>query len=285
MEAYRTRKGGYYLRENDQVFFATDIMNESELDRTVYLTMEWEYVEGIPEGFDVVIPVWLNVKGNCLNESMGVGADETVFNATTNTGWTPQFSGDLFLLTGHVHDGNTKQEIYMDGKKICENLSRYGENEAFVTHVGMYGHEKNSHEHEHDEDGEEDGEHHHDEGDEEGGEHHHDEGDEEGGEHHHDEGDEEGSEHDHSSSDHIMHISSITECTNIGMISPKNKFTITSFYDMTLHPGMMGHDGEAEPIMGIEFLHIARPKDEAIRDIIARGQGDLASFQRAVRGE
>jgi len=202
-------------------------MNESELDRTVFLTMEWEYLDGTPDGFQTATPVWLDVKGGCLNQSTGVGPADTVFNATLKPGWSPDFSGDLFLAIGHVHDGSTKQQMFIDGKMVCENRPRYAETPGFVTHVGMYGHEKEhasadpDHDHEHD--------------------------------------------HDHGTSDHIMHISSVAPCNNLGMVGPSNVFTLTSYYNLTMHPGMESHDGSLEPIMGIEYLFIARPKDEAVK--------------------
>jgi len=259
---------GYYLREKDRILFSTDVMNESELPQTVFLTMEWEYVDGVPDGWDVSVPVWLDVKGVCLNEPTGVSPEDVVFNATTKTGWTPSFTGDLYLMVPHVHDGNTKQELYLDGKKICESVSNYGESEDFITHVGMYGHEKEEKETDHEHE------------DEHGGGHEDEHGDGHGDEHEHEE--EPGSHHDHSSSDHIMHISSISQCTNAGMIGPSNTLTLTSFYDMTQHTAMKDHDGELEPIMGIEFLHVARVKDEAVKDILAMIPPDLSKFFQRV---
>ena len=213
-----------------------DIMNEADFDRTVFVTMEYEYLEGTPEGFQVAIPVWMDVKGACLTQPTGVGPENTVFQATSKPGWSPNFSGDLFLAVGHVHDGNTKQELFIDGKKVCTNNPRYGESPGFITHVGMYGHGKDKtkstdpgHEHEH--------------------------------EHGHEE---EPGHHDHGSSDHIAHISSVNQCKNLGMVGPSNTFTLTSYYNLTMHPGMEDHDGGLEPIMGIEYLFFARPKDEAV---------------------
>jgi hypothetical protein len=209
---------------------SADIMNEADFDRTVFVTMEWEYLEGIPEGFQVAIPVWMDVKGACLNQSTGVGPENTVFQATSNPGWSPSFSGDLFLAVGHVHDGSTKQELFIDGKKVCTSSPRYAESPGFITHVGMYGHGKNKTKTV-------------------------DSGHEPGRESGH---------HEHGSADHIAHISSVTQCKNLGMVGPSNTFTLTSYYNLTMHPGLESHDGGLEPVMGIEYLFIARPKDEAV---------------------
>jgi hypothetical protein len=242
------------------VNFALDIMNESEEERTLNFYIEWEYVEGIPDGFDVAFPVWLDVKGNCLESPPNVGPQDIIFNSTMKYWWSPKFTGDLFLMVPHIHDGNTKQEIYMDGKMVCESIPAYGETEEFITHVGMFGHEKEKeapgHEHEH----------------------------EEPHEHPSEEKEKPGSEHDHNSSDHVLHVSSISQCQNIGKVGPENKLTITSFYDMTKHTAMKDHDGELEKIMGIEFLYIAVPKEVAFKVIADQKPPSLQKFLERVGG-
>jgi hypothetical protein len=202
--------------------FATDVMNENMEPRTVYLTMEWEYLDGIPDGFDLAIPVWLNYKGACMNESVPVDYTQSAFSVTTKNTWSPKFTGDLFLMQGHVHDGNMKQDIYLDGKKICSSVPSYGESPGFIS----YG-----------------------------------------------------------SNAHVTHISSMTECKNFGVVGPNNKFSLTSYYNMTEHAPEMKHDGGFEPIMAIEFLQFARPKDEVIKEILAAPNPDLQAFLNAVAGQ
>jgi len=208
-------------------------MNLSPTARNVTLTIEYEYLPGIPANFDVIFPIWLDVKGNCLNESTGVPAASTtpVFTARSATGWTSPYAGDMILLVPHIHDGNTNQQIFLDGAKVCENIPAYGETAEFVSHNEDSGH---------------------------------------------------GGGHDHGSSEHTYHVSSITQCVNVGKVVPGNTFTITSSYDMKTHVPMKDHHGELEPIMGIEFLHLARPQAEGIRDILAMKAGDLDAFTRQV---
>ena len=226
---------GYYFGPDDRIMLATEVMNESQLNRTVYLTLEWEYLAGIPDGFDMDVPIWLDVKGDCPGQEGPLDPKGEVFNVTRGSPWSPEFNGDLFLMTSHVHDGNIHQEVFLDGKMVCDSVANYGESAGYISHEGMYGHET---EHEHGDEGEEEGE--------------------------------PGSEHDHGSDDHITHISSTTSCNNLGKIGPDNKLTLTSFYNMTEHPGMMGHDGDLEPIMAIEWMHMAlSPEDEAMKKMLA----------------
>lgn len=231
-------------------------MNLSLQPRTVYLTMEWEYIPSPPPpSFDVIIPVWLDSRGNCFESSLeetGVLPNIPAFNSTMKPpGYVVPFDdGDLTLLVPHIHDGNTAQDIFMNGKLICRSVPGYGETEAFVTHEGMYGH-----------------------GSEE---------DEEA--HSHAPHRRQGHDHDHESSGHIYHVSSITQCTDVGKIPKGSQFTLKSYYNMTEHRAMAGHNGKEEEIMAIQFLHFARPMEAAIKDILAQGQPDLQSFLDLVNG-
>lgn len=223
-----TRKAGYYLREGDQVFLITEAMNMQKEPKTVYMVMEWEYLDKpISADFDIVFPIWLDVKGNCLNETNGVQSEAGVFTAKSATGWTSKHAGDLILAVSHIHDGNTKQDIFMDGKLVCSSVPAYGETAEFVSHV---------------------------------------------------EGDD-GHGHDHGESEHLYHVSSITQCANVAKVVPGSHFSIASYYDYEKHVPMKDHHGGLEPIMGIQFLHLARPQKEAMEYIKSLKPGDLEAFR------
>ncbi|KAK3897270.1 hypothetical protein C8A05DRAFT_48048 [Staphylotrichum tortipilum] len=188
-----TRRAGYYLRKGDEIFQTVDVMNR-------------------------------------LNETTGIKPTDTVFTARGGDGWVSKYSGDLVLAVPHIHDGNTKQELYLDGQLVCTNVPRYAETSEFITHLEEDGHE-----------------------------------------------------HDHGSSEHIYHVSSITQCANVGKVVLGNRFTLASWYDLVQHAALVDHHGDPEPIMAIEFLYLARPQEEAIKDILAMKPGDLKSFQDQVR--
>ncbi len=228
----RTRKAGYYLRKGDEIFQTVDIMNLSPQVQTVNLVIEWEFIEGTPAGFDIVFPVWLDVKGNCLNEGLGINGTDKIFTAKGGAGWTSKITADLILMVPHIHDGNTKQEVYLDGQLACTSVPKYGESADFITH------------------------------------------EEPGDGHGHDHGDQ---------SEHIYHVSSISQCVNVTKVVPGNRFTIESWYDFVQHVAQKDHHGELEPIMAIEFLYLARPQEEAMKHILEMKGGDLQAFQDQVR--
>ncbi len=209
---------------------ATEVMNMDHHEKVVNLVMEWEYITGAPADFELVFPIWLDVKGPCLNETVGVGAEAQVFTAKGKSGWKSRHSGELILGVSHIHDGNTKQDIFLDGKLVCSSVPAYGETAEFVTHNEGDGHG-----------------------------------------------------HDHGEDEHTYHVSSITQCNNFAKVVPGSHVTITSDYDMKTYSGQLDHHGEPEPIMCIQFLYLARPRDEAMKDILASKNGDVQAFSDQVR--
>lgn len=211
--------------EGDQIYITTELMNSSPDPQTVYFTAEWEFLPSVPEDFDFAVPLWLDVTGTCGTSEVTV-PDEEVFNVTMSPEWSPKFTGDLYTMLGHLHDGGIKQDVFMDGKQICESVVNYGESEGYISggDMSMSGHDH---------------------------------------------------EKRQSMSAAMVHLSSITTCTNIGKIGPENKFSITAFYNMTEHPGMGAHGGGLQPVMGIEFLHVARPQEEVMKEILASNRSSI----------
>jgi len=202
-----------------------EIMNSDHHPKTVNLVIEWEYIPGTPADFDIATGVWLDVKGNCLSEPTGVGPQNVTFTVKSSTGWTSRHTADILLMVSHIHDGNTKQEIFLEGNLVCESIPLYGETAEYVTHQTGESHG-----------------------------------------------------HDHGGDEHIYHVSSISQCTNVGKLVRGSRLSIQSHYDMELHVPQM-HNGGFEAIMAIQFVYVARPRDEAMRDILASKNGDYKAYE------
>jgi hypothetical protein len=236
-------------------------MNEAPEAREAVVTTEWEYIPGIPDGFDIAQSVWLDVTGLCGNSSMKVASPDKPFHVSMNQTWSPNFTGTILAAMPHLHDGGVKQEFYVDGKLACSTAVGYGEKAEFITHVGMFGSKPAAPSHEHGP-GEMEHEHGHSALDDPPHEHEH----------------EEAPAHDHNTDEHILRISSLSFCNNLGKVGPESKLSITSYYDMSAHAGVTSHhaeDGGLEPVMGIQVTYIRRPKAEAWKDIeAAKGPED-----------
>jgi hypothetical protein len=64
---------GYYMYKNDKIAFLVDLMNQNPDDRTVYMTITYDFVEGRPKAVSdvkVCLPSypWHSVEETCINE-------------------------------------------------------------------------------------------------------------------------------------------------------------------------------------------------------------------------
>jgi hypothetical protein len=246
----RKYKAGLRIGPNDTIVHTTELMNESALEREAYLTVELEYIAADTPDFAAGKVIWLDVTGLCSNNSeIEVSNATPAFSKMMVEPYTIDFDADLLANFGHLHDGGRHLSVYINGWEVCDHVATYGGTEEYITHAGMYGHEKGSDEHEHEHGDEHEHEHVDDKGEEAMPQKHdkrqHD---------HHDEDEPVG--HDHSTGEHIPHISSISYCTGLGALKKGDKFSITSFYDMGAHKGMAGHHGGLEPVMGITVLFV-----------------------------
>ncbi len=121
---------------------------------------------------------------------------------------------------------------------VCNSVSNYGETAGYVTHVGMFGHEKTSPdmpEHEHEE-------------------HEHEEEHEEEGE--------PGSEHSHDSDEHITHVahfSAVQTGSRHGRDSPRRiqRFRVAEVDPVVFREARMHHDTHVT-VHGAETARLAR---------------------------
>lgn len=205
-------------------------MNESPGSRDAYLVLEIEYVPSSTSDFREAIPLYLDVAGYCTDSAVPVPEGEEVFDKSIE--WTIGYPGEILGVWGHLHDGGTKQEVELNGEALCEHVARYGESEEYITHVGMFDEEP---------------------------------ADGEGGESEEEVEDEEGHGHDHSSSDHLVHISSMTYCQDVGerRFETGDVFSVKAYYDLAVHEPMAGHHGGLEPVMGISMAYVVKDESEA----------------------
>ncbi|KAL1845032.1 hypothetical protein VTK73DRAFT_1306 [Phialemonium thermophilum] len=128
-----TRKAGYYVGRHDVGAVVMELMNEAMDPRTVRLSVEWEFLgSGVADGFDVAVPLWLDVTGPCGSSSVDVSGEGDVFDVTMSPPWASPFGGDLLVMNGHLHDGGVRLDVFVNGRRACESVARYGESEGFV---------------------------------------------------------------------------------------------------------------------------------------------------------
>jgi len=126
------KKAGYYVAPSDKFSFIVDLMNTNKADKRVYMTIDYEYVDGTPEGYSAIKPVWFDViGGQCAFSDVPATNDKSfVLNSSP---WRPNFSGDVLLIGGHLHDGGTHLEVIQNGKVVCDTVAKYGGSPEYVS--------------------------------------------------------------------------------------------------------------------------------------------------------
>ncbi|CZR60756.1 uncharacterized protein PAC_10652 [Phialocephala subalpina] len=120
-----TNNAGYYIGRNDTIGFLTELMNTEMVNQTAVVTIEYEYIPGLPASFSKVTPVWLDIA------PCDQGSEEPAKNGSfqyTSTPWTApaNAAGRITCAIGHVHDGGTHIDIAKNNQSMCDAIAVYG---------------------------------------------------------------------------------------------------------------------------------------------------------------
>jgi hypothetical protein len=129
---------GYHLYPTDKFSFIVDLMNENKQDKTVYMYLTYDYIEGHPKGVDNIKAIWLDVaqcgtseiippvqRGKFVSQYNWVANIEGEILGAGGVRPSPLLSLPLTLLQ-HVHDGGTHLTLDVDGKLVCDSVATYG---------------------------------------------------------------------------------------------------------------------------------------------------------------
>src|ERR1700761_7302816 len=126
---------GYFLRPAERFILNTEFMNMEDKEKWVWLTLTYDYVEGIPSAYKDARVVWMSIGPNRCG-----GSAKNPFGTTNVTAtqqplksvfseysfpWTSPHDGWVFGGNGHVHDGGVSIEIFKNDQVICTSVPHY----------------------------------------------------------------------------------------------------------------------------------------------------------------
>lgn len=129
-----TEKSGYWLSDSDTVWMMTELMNEHSSSRTAILTITYEYIPYMPDDFETVTSIWLDI-GGCEGSDKPVPADKTSFRFCS-PGWKSSISGRIICVLGHLHDGGTHLGVRKDEESVCRSVPTYDDKGMDHAHDG-----------------------------------------------------------------------------------------------------------------------------------------------------
>ncbi|KAE9986781.1 hypothetical protein EG328_004799 [Venturia inaequalis] len=124
-------KAGYHLKTSDRFAFIVDLMNMNMEDKTVYMTMTYDVIDGaLPSGWKDIKVVWFDA-AQCGTSEVSAYKQTGKYTIPTRA-WTPNFEGDIIGVGAHVHDGGSNIIITSGTKTACDCKVHYAESEEYI---------------------------------------------------------------------------------------------------------------------------------------------------------
>jgi len=137
-------KSSFPLTAADRFMSQLELMNLLEKPQDVWLTVEYEFVEGPRQpGWKVAKAIWLDVT-NCGISSVRPPAGKQQFKLSMRP-WTSQFDGELLGVGGHLHDGGVNVNVYQNNKVICDSRASYTQPGHKMKRDGPHGNDGMAH--------------------------------------------------------------------------------------------------------------------------------------------
>jgi hypothetical protein len=143
-------KVGYHLRQTDELLFNVELMNMEDKEKWVWLTLNFDYLDGPhPEYLDGKV-VWMSVGPNrCGGDNTNPFGPTNLTDTQQPTRekftefslpWIAPADGYVMGGNGHLHEGGTKTDEYLNGERICTSTPHYSN--VTSTTMGGMGHGK-----------------------------------------------------------------------------------------------------------------------------------------------
>jgi hypothetical protein len=129
-------KWGYHIKATDKFAYIVDLMNMNMQDKTVYVTMYYEIIDGrMPAGWEDIKVVWFDA-ANCGTSEVRPTKENGAFVVRAKP-WKPNFEGRLLGVGGHVHDGGVDLQVMYSAKdELCNSRAAYAENKQYISFGG-----------------------------------------------------------------------------------------------------------------------------------------------------
>lgn len=114
-----------------------EIVNYKNIEQKVYITAEYEYLQGInPSTFDASVSLF-SVTG-CEFPDYHVPKEKPQYNITSANVPIP-LDATIINAKGHLHDGGNNVLLTLNGKPVCDSQAKYGLDPKATTSLAPNG--------------------------------------------------------------------------------------------------------------------------------------------------
>jgi len=133
-------KTGYKLQPQDMFAMTTQLMNMEDKEKWVWITMNFEYLDGPQPDYKVGKPIWMSIGIGPGAWCPGDDYTKNPFGASNITisqqpkalrfsehsmPWRALQDGYILSTGGHMHDGGVSTEIFKNDALLCDSLPHY----------------------------------------------------------------------------------------------------------------------------------------------------------------
>ncbi|KAE9978556.1 hypothetical protein BLS_000489 [Venturia inaequalis] len=128
---------GYFISDKAQVAMQAELVNYKNVEQKIYITAEYEYLEGIKaETMDASVSLF-SVTG-CAFPDYHVSRDKPQYNLTSAIVPIPM-DGTIINAKGHLHDGGDEVILTLNGETVCNSQAKYGLDPKATTSLAPNG--------------------------------------------------------------------------------------------------------------------------------------------------
>jgi hypothetical protein len=131
----------YHLDSGDKFFYLVELMNMNMGDKTVYITMTYDILDGaLPPGWSDVKTIFLDANA-CKSSEVPSPKGKIKFDIASRA-WKPNVEGRIIDSIGHLHDGGVSIEISSGSSFLCKSKPVYSGAAEYVyrdTGMAMHG--------------------------------------------------------------------------------------------------------------------------------------------------
>jgi hypothetical protein len=126
-------KSGYHIGKSSSFQLQAEVVNYDTIEKNLYLTLDVEWKAG--KSSDLLdVGMGALTADRCDDKEKGIvhpPKDKAI--SYRGEEWTVTEDGYFVNFTPHIHDGGTKVEVILNGKRVCESRAIYGEQKKTQT--------------------------------------------------------------------------------------------------------------------------------------------------------
>jgi hypothetical protein len=144
-------KSGYHMNPADTLMLNTELMNLDDVEKWVWPTFTYEYVEGYHPEYKEGKVLWQSIGANsCGNATNPFGASNTTLAGQPlktafsehSVPWTATRDAEILGSAAHMHPGGISTEVFRNQDVLCKSEPVYSRDSRSMSGSASHSHKK-----------------------------------------------------------------------------------------------------------------------------------------------